>query len=290
MPETVAPSDRHATAVIDVDASVHDSASIGPYAVIGPGVEIASGCRIGPHVFIERDTRLAEDCRVGSGAVLGTDPQDLKYVGERTWLEIGPRTRIRELATLNRGTAATGKTIVGADCLIMAYAHVAHDCRLGDHVVLANAVQLAGHVHIGEWAVIGGVCGIHQFVRIGRHSMVGGASRVLQDVAPFTLAAGNPCTAYGLNRVGLRRRGFSEETLRELRDAFRRIFQSEVPVRRAADTLDVDGTPAEVRELARFVLDSARGLTTPAARADARREAEPGRRRESLVEDDPDRA
>jgi len=273
---------RHATAIIDESARIDESATIGPFSVIGPDVRIGARVRIGPHVTIERDTRIGDDCRVWPGAVLGTDPQDLKYVGERTWLEIGRRTRIREYATLNRGTAATGKTVIGEDCLLMAYSHVAHDCRIGDHVVLANAVNLAGHVHIGEWAILGGVSGVHQFVRIGRHSMVGGASRVLQDVAPYTLVAGNPCTAYGLNRIGLRRRGFSEEALATLRTAYRRLFQSEVPTRRAAEELRTAPAAAEVRELARFVLDSARGVTTPAGRADAG--APP------FGEDDPDAA
>lgn len=266
---------RHTTAIIDRSATIDESATIGPFSVIGPDVEIGARARIGPHVIIERDTRVGDDCRVWPGAVLGTDPQDLKYVGERTWLEIGPRTRIREYATVNRGTAATGRTVIGGDCLLMAYSHVAHDCRVGDHVVLANAVNLAGHVHIGEWATIGGVSGVHQFVRIGRHSMVGGASRVLQDVAPYTLVAGNPCTAYGLNRVGLRRRQFPDETLAALKAAFRRLFQSGTPTGRAAEALR-DGSPhAEVRELARFVLDSSRGITTPAGRADPADDAPP---------------
>ena len=266
---TLAQTGRHPTAIVDESARIHESATIGPYTVVGPDVEIGARARIGPHVTIERDTRIGEDCRVWPGAVLGTDPQDLKYVGERTWLEIGPRTRIREYATVNRGTAATGKTVVGEDCLLMAYAHVAHDCRLGDHVVLANAVNLAGHVHIGDWAIIGGVSGVHQFVRIGRHSMVGGASRVLQDVAPFTLVAGNPCRAYGLNRIGLTRRGFAVESLTELRIAFRRLFQSGTPTGRAAEELFRQSPHAEVRELARFVLDSSRGITTPAGPAGA---------------------
>lgn len=266
---------RHATAIVDDSARIDESATIGPFSVIGPGVEIGARVRIGPHVTIERDTRIGDDCRVWPGAVLGTDPQDLKYVGERTWLEIGPRTRIREYATLNRATAATGRTLVGEDCLLMAYSHVAHDCRLADHVVLANAVNLAGHVQIGEWAILGGVSGVHQFVRIGRHAMVGGASRVLQDVAPYTLVAGNPCTAYGLNRIGLKRRGFPEETLGELKAAYRRLFHSDVPTGRAAEELCAMSPGPEVRELARFVLDSSRGITTPAGRADAAPDAPP---------------
>ncbi|MGH7541457.1 MAG: acyl-ACP--UDP-N-acetylglucosamine O-acyltransferase [Gemmatimonadota bacterium] len=260
---------RHPTALIDEAAEIHDTAGIGPYAVIGPRVRLAADVRVGPHALIERDTRVGEGCIIAAGAVLGTDPQDLKYAGEPSSLEVGPRTVIREYATLNRGTAASGETVVGADCLIMAYAHVAHDCRIGDHVILANAVNMGGHVHIAEWAIVGGVTAIHQFVRIGCHAMVGGGSRVSRDVAPYTIAAGNPCAAYGLNLVGLRRRGFSPETLTALRSAYRRIFQSELNVGQALDELEAtDGQPEEVRRLVAFIRAGRRGVTTRRASRD----------------------
>ncbi|MFQ5677991.1 MAG: acyl-ACP--UDP-N-acetylglucosamine O-acyltransferase [Gemmatimonadota bacterium] len=257
------PGLRHETAVVDPTAVIQPSVSIGPYAVIGPNVHLGARVRVGPHVFIERDTRVGEDCFLAKGAVLGTDPQDLKYGGEATLLEVGARTIIREYATLNRGTAATGITRVGADCLLMAYAHVAHDCRIGDHVILANAVNMGGHVQIEAHASVGGVTAIHQFVRIGAHSFIGGGSRVPQDVAPYTIVAGNPCRAYGLNLVGLRRRGFSKETLVALRNAYRQVFQSELNIGRALDRLEEEPELIpEVRRLISFVRSSRRGIVT----------------------------
>lgn len=257
------PGVRHPTAVIDPAAEIHESAAVGPYAVIGPGVTIGADVRIGPHAYVERDTRVGEGCFIAKGAVLGTDPQDLKYAGEKTELIVGPRTVIREFATLNRGTRASGRTVVGSDCLIMAYAHVAHDCRIGDHVILANAVNMGGHVEIGDWAIVGGVTAIHQFVRIGCHAMVGGGSRVPQDVAPYCMVAGNPCAAYGLNTVGLRRRRFPPETIAALRDAYRKIFQSELNVGRAVEEISsLEDAPEEVRRLVEFIRASRRGITT----------------------------
>lgn len=252
---------RHATAIVDTSAVVDPTATIGPYAIIGPDVEIGPRVRIGPHAFIERDTRVAEEVHISKGAVLGTDPQDLKYAGERTFLHIGARTRIREFATLNRGTAASGVTTIGEDCLIMAYAHVAHDCRIGDNVVLANAVNMGGHVEIEEWAIVGGLTALHQFVRIGRHAMVGGASRVSKDVAPYTLAAGSPCHTVGINRIGLSRRGFDPDAVRALGRAFRRLFRGGETIRAAIEAMDLAGEPEEVAHLVEFLETSERGVT-----------------------------
>ncbi len=257
------PGLRHPTALVHPDAQVAPTASIGPYSIIGPRVTLGDGVQVGPHVLVERDTTVGEECRLAKGAVLGTDPQDLKYEGESTVLEVGARTVVREYATLNRGTAASGRTVVGADCLVMAYVHVAHDCRIGDHVILANAVNMGGHVEIGDWAIVGGVTAIHQFVRIGAHAFVGGGSRVPQDVAPYLTVAGNPCAAYGLNTVGLRRRGFPAETLQGLRRAYRKIFQSGLNIGQALDELEAeDGHPPEVRRLIAFIRESRRGITT----------------------------
>jgi len=254
---------RHPTAVIDPQAELAESVIVGPYTVIGAGVTIGERVRIGPHAYIERETTIGDDCQIATGAVLGTDPQDLKYAGEHTFLEIGPRTVIREYATLNRGTAASGKTTVGSDCLIMAYVHVAHDCRIGNHVILANAVNMGGHVEIADWAIVGGVTALHQFVHIGEHAFVGGGSRVPQDVAPYVTVAGNPCAAFGLNITGLRRRGFSKEAVAALRSAYRAIFQGELNTRQALDRLDEEGPhPEEVQRLIQFIRDSSRGITT----------------------------
>jgi UDP-N-acetylglucosamine acyltransferase len=216
----------HPTALVDPSAELAPGVSVGPYSIIGPGVRVGARTRIASHVLIERDTQVGEECTISQGAVLGTDPQDLKYMGEPTTLVVGDRTVIREYATLNRGTAASGLTSVGSDCMLMAYTHVAHDCRLGNHVILSNAVNMAGHVTIDDWAIVGGLTPIHQFVRIGQHAFVGGASRVAKDVPPFVKAAGSPMQLYGLNSVGLQRRGISEEVRRELKRAYRLFFAS----------------------------------------------------------------
>ncbi len=254
----------HATAIVHPDARVDPSAHVGPGTVIGPGVEIESGVRIGACAVIYRDTRIGAGSRISNGASVGTDPQDLKYAGEPTRLEIGERTTIREFCTLNRGTAATGLTRIGSDCLLMAYTHVGHDCDIGDHVILANAVQLGGHVTIGDRAILGAGVGVHQFTRIGAHSFVGGMSRVVQDVAPYLLVVGNPCAARGINLIGLQRRGFSKNSIAALRTAYRDLFRSRsLNLGQAADELESRGelTP-EVDNLIAFIRASERGIVT----------------------------
>ncbi len=216
----------HPTAIIDDAAELGEGVVVGPYSIVGPGVTVGARTRIASHALIERDTAVGEDCVISHGAVLGTDPQDLKYRGESTRLVVGDRTVIREYATLNRGTSALGYTRVGSDCMLMSYVHVAHDCQLGDHVILSNAVNMAGHVTIGDWAIVGGMTPIHQFVRIGAHSFIGGQSRISKDIPPFVKAEGIPVQLYGLNSVGLQRRGISEETRRELKRAYRLFFAS----------------------------------------------------------------
>jgi len=211
----------HPTAVVEAGAVLGADVRIGPYALVGAGVEIGDGADIGGHAVLAGRTRIGAGARVFPFASVGSEPQDLKYEGEASALEIGARTIVREHAQLNTGTAGGGMlTRVGADCLIMAGAHVAHDCRIGDRVVLANNVLLGGHCLVEDGAVIGGGAAIHQFVRIGRLAMVGGLSGVEQDVLPFTTAVGNRARLTGLNLVGLRRRGIGRETVRNLREAF----------------------------------------------------------------------
>ncbi|MDH3272146.1 MAG: acyl-ACP--UDP-N-acetylglucosamine O-acyltransferase [Gemmatimonadota bacterium] len=255
--------DVHPSAIVHDDAVLGDGVRVGPWALIGPGVRIGANTEIGPRVFIEKDTILGEDCTISNGAVLGTDPQDLKYKGEHAILEIGDRTIIREFATLNRGTAASGRTAVGSDCLLMAYTHVAHDCEIGNHVILANAVNMAGHVTIEDWVIVGGLTPIHQFVRIGAHAFVGGGSRIAQDVPPYCRAAGNPPKLYGLNTVGLERRGLSQEVRAALKQTYRMLFQGDVALTKALDRAEeeVVGVP-EVRHLIQFIRASERGITT----------------------------
>ena len=252
----------HPSAIVDPAARLGQGVVVGPWAMIGAGVEVGDGTEIGPRVLIERDTVLGEDCRLFNGAVLGTDPQDLKYQGEPTVLEVGDRTVIREFATLNRGTNASGRTVVGSDCMIMAYAHVAHDCELGNHVILSNSVNMAGHVLIEDWVIVGGITPIHQFVRIGAHAFVGGGSRIAQDVPPYCRAAGNPPALFGLNTVGLERRGFSEEVRAALKKTYRILFQSKLNVAQAVARVDEE-VPAlpEVLHLVSFLQSSDRGVT-----------------------------
>lgn len=223
----------HPTAMVHEEADLAADVSVGPWSIIGPGVAVGAGTVIGSHVLVERDTVIGRDCRIHHGAVLGTDPQDLKFEGEETQLVVGDRTVIREYATLNRGTRAAGRTEVGSDCMLMAYVHVAHDCRVEDHVILSNAVNMGGHVTIEAWAIVGGMTPIHQFVRVGTHAFVGGASRVSKDVPPYVRAAGSPLELSGLNSVGLRRRGFEDEVRLELKRAYRMFVASELNVSQA---------------------------------------------------------
>jgi UDP-N-acetylglucosamine acyltransferase len=251
----------HPAAHIHDDATLGPDVAVGPGAVVGPGVVVGARTTIGSNALIERDTILGEDCVIAHGAVLGTDPQDLKFGGEETQLVVGARTVIREYATLNRGTSASGRTSVGSDCLIMAYTHVAHDCQIGDRVVLANAVNMGGHVTIGDWAIVGGMTPIHQFVRIGTHAFVGGASRVHKDVPPYVRAAGNPMEMSGLNGVGLRRRGFGPEVRRELKRAYRLIYGSPLNLTQALARAREELEPLpEVQTFLDFFEGSERGV------------------------------
>ncbi len=251
----------HPTAVIDRDAELGRDIVIGPYAVVGPGVKLGDGTRVKPHAVIERNAIVGPGCEIGVGAVIGGDPQDLKYRGEPTRVEVGEGTHIREYVTVNRGTAATGRTVIGRGCYLMSYAHVAHDCVLEDDVTLANAVQLGGHVHLEAQSSIGGSSAVHQFARVGTWAFVGGGSRVAQDVPPYAKAAGSPLKLYGINAVGLRRAGLSSECRLALKHAFRLLFNSDLTTSEAIDRLR-SGGPAfpEVARLLDFFGETERGV------------------------------
>ncbi|HUR92626.1 MAG TPA: acyl-ACP--UDP-N-acetylglucosamine O-acyltransferase [Gemmatimonadaceae bacterium] len=251
----------HPTAIVADDARLASGVEIGPFAIVGPGCEVAEGCIVAPRATLERNVKLARNVRVGIGAVLGGDPQDLKFQGEDTSVEIGEGTVIREYSTINRGTSESFRTTVGRNCFIMSYVHLAHDCHLGDGVILANGVQLAGHVRIEDRAILSGLSAVHQFVRIGRHAFVGGCSRVSKDIPPFLKAVGNPVKLYGLNTVGLQRAGFEEATLRELKRAYRLFFNSDLNITQALERAeqDLEQRP-EVKELIRFLEASGRGV------------------------------
>jgi UDP-N-acetylglucosamine acyltransferase len=252
----------HATAIISPRAELGPGVTVGPYSIIGPDVRIGEGTEIGSHVLIDRDTTIGKGCRIFKGAILGTDPQDLKYKNEKTFLVVGDHTQIREYATLHRGAKEECETRVGSGCLIMAYAHVAHDCVVGDGVILANSVNMAGHVVIEDHVIIGGVTPIHQFVRIGRHAFIGGGSRVNQDVPPFVRAVGNPLSLSGLNSVGLLRHGFDEDVRLELKRAYRIFFRSDLNISRAAETAKAELKPLEeVLYFIDFMMTSERGVT-----------------------------
>lgn len=232
-----------------------------PFAMIGPGVEIGRDTVIGSMALVEKNTHIGEGCCISHGAVVGTDPQDLKYESETTFLRIGDRTTVREFATVNRATQEGESTIIGSDCLIMAYAHVAHNCVVGDHVVIVNAVNIAGHVSIGDYAIIGGMTAVQQFVRIGAHSYVGGACRVPKDVPPFFKIGGVPTRPIEVNTVGLLRRGFPEETLNRLRQCYRLLYLSDLNTTQALRRIseEVNSTP-ETTALVEFIEQSQRGI------------------------------
>jgi UDP-N-acetylglucosamine acyltransferase len=251
----------HRSALVDPAAQVGEDVSVGPFSILGPNVVIGDHCQIAAHVVIERNTRLGNGVRVGYGSVLGADPQDLKYKGEETWVEIGDATIIREYCTINRGTPATGKTTVGQRCFIMTYVHIAHDCVIGDDVILANSIQMAGHVTVDDRAIISGLVPIHQFVRVGTFAFVGGGSRVNQDVPPFTKAVGNPVHLYGLNSVGLQRAGFSPEVKLALKKAYRLVFNSHLTVSQGIGRARTEiPAVAEVETFLRFIEASQRGV------------------------------
>ncbi|HET9454483.1 MAG TPA: acyl-ACP--UDP-N-acetylglucosamine O-acyltransferase [Gemmatimonadaceae bacterium] len=251
----------HPTAIVSRKASLADDVRVGPFAIIGDGCELASGCTIAAHAVLERNVKLAANVKVGVGSVLGGDPQDLKFKGEETTVEVGEGSTIREYATINRGTAQSLKTTVGRHCFIMSYVHLAHDCHVGDGVIISNATQLAGHVTVEEKAILSGVSAVHQFALIGRYSFIGGCSRVAKDVPPYVKAVGNPVKLYGLNTVGLQRNGFSEETIRELKRAYRLFFKSELNVSQAKARAESElQRIPEVEEFLRFFERSDRGV------------------------------
>jgi len=251
----------HPTALVHPDADVAADVTVGPFAIIGEGCVVRSGCSIAARATLERNVLLADGVSVGVGSVLGGDPQDLKYRGEHTTVEVGQGTTIREYSTINRGTTQSFKTTIGAACFIMSYVHLGHDCHVGDGVILSNGVQLAGHVTIDEKAIISGVTAVHQFTKIGRFSFIGGCSRVSRDVAPYVKAVGNPIRLYGLNSVGLERNGFSEDVRLELKRAYRLFFKSELNLSQARERAEAELKPyPEVQEFLRFFDESGRGL------------------------------
>jgi UDP-N-acetylglucosamine acyltransferase len=254
----------HASAIIDADTSIAADVEIGPYSVIGPGVTIGAGTVIGPHVVVMGPSKIGRDNRIYQFASVGEAPQDKKYQGELTTLDLGDRNIIREYVTLNRGTAdGFGKTVIGSDNLFMAYSHVAHDCIVGDHCVFANAASLSGHVEVGDHAILGGFTSVHQFTQIGARAFCGLGSVVTQDIPPFSTAAGNRARVVGINKEGLKRKGFSAELIRALHKSFRELLKSKGSKEDAIKNLEpLCAEFPEVRMFVDFVNNSKRGIAS----------------------------
>ncbi len=249
-------------AVVSPQAQLAADVSVGPFSIIGPGVEIGPGSVVGPHVVINGPTRIGAGNRFFQFASIGDAPQDKKYQGEPTRLEIGDRNVFRECCTVNRGTTHDkGVTRVGNDNLFMAYSHVAHDCVVSDNVVFANCASLAGHVEIGDWVTLGGLTAVHQFVKIGAYAFVGGGAIVTRDTPPYVMVTGNPAEPHGINAIGLKRRGFTDDQIRNLREAYRILYRSDLKLAEAVDKLRaLAEDQEEVRALVEFIGTSTRSL------------------------------
>ncbi len=253
--------DIHPTAIIHPGAELGENVQIGPYAVIQDDVIIGDNTIIETGVFLDSGTRVGKNCKIAHRAILGSPPQDLKYANEKTYLEIGDNTTIREFATLNRGTTYHYKTVIGSNCLLMAYAHVAHDCIIGDNVIIANAVNMGGHVEIDNHATVGGLTAIHQFVKIGQYAFVGGGLRVNKDVPPYIRAMGEPIRYGGTNFIGLSRKGFDKEIILEIKRAYKLIYQSKYTIKEALVAIEEQLHPyPEIKSIVEFVKRSERGL------------------------------
>lgn len=252
----------HQTAVIDPDAELEETVSVGPYAVIGPGVYVGAGTTIGPHAVIRGPTRIGRDNQIFQFTSIGEMPQDKKYGGEATRLEIGDRNVVREFATLHRGTAQDAfVTRVGNDNLLMAYTHVAHDCRIGDHVIMANAASLGGHVHVDDWAILGGFTIVHQFCRLGGHSFSAMGSVLTKSVPPYVTVGGHPAQPRGINTEGLRRRGFSDQAIQDIKRAYKLLYMSQLKLEDAVAAIrELCPSCPQLVIMADFVAQSDRGI------------------------------
>jgi UDP-N-acetylglucosamine acyltransferase len=251
----------HRTAIVESDAKFADGVVIGPYCIVGKGVKIGKNTRLSSHVFIE-ETEIGRDCIIYPFTSIGLPPQDVKYKGEKTKVKIGDRNIIREYITIHRASIGGDYvTEIGNDNFLMAYVHIAHDCKIGNFIIMANAATLAGHVIVEDYAVIGGLVAVHQFTRIGAHSMIGGFSGVGQDIPPYTTASGSRAKLYGLNTTGLRRRGFDESTINDLKQAYRILFRSKLTLKEAIDKIRNEiNQSKEIKHLLQFIEKNKRGI------------------------------
>ncbi len=251
----------HPSAVVDPAASIGEGTEIGPFCDIGPGVEIGPDCRLLGHLTVAGSTKIGARNTFYPGSVIGHRSQDLKYTGEPTFLEIGDDNSFSEFCTVNRGTLPGTKTVIGNHGNFLAYSHVAHDCTVGDHVIFSNNGTLGGHVIVEDHAIIGGLSGVHQFCRIGRHAIIGGCTKIVQDVPPYMIADGNPAEIRGINQVGLERRGFSAEDVKALRECYRFLYRSNLNVKQSCEEIASSIAASEVRDhLLAFIAESKRGI------------------------------
>jgi len=252
----------HPTAIISKNASIGNDIIVAPYVIIEDGTEIGNNCEIGPHAVLYRGARLGNKVKIMQAVSVAHVPQDLKFGGEDSLFIIGHNTVIHEYVTLHRGTKETGKSQIGKNCLLMAYCHVAHDCSIGDNCIIANTVQIAGHVHIEDWVILGGIVSVHQFVIIGQHSMIGATSYITQDVPPYIIVAGTPAKYFGLNVIGLRRRGFSNEDIGTLKEAYNYLYDKSLNISQAKAKIDAElSDNKHVKNVLDFLERSKRGIS-----------------------------
>ncbi|MGE8547808.1 acyl-ACP--UDP-N-acetylglucosamine O-acyltransferase [Alcaligenes sp. Marseille-Q7550] len=259
----------HETAIIEAGATLADDVEVGAYSIIGANVTIGAGTKVGPHCVIDGHTTIGRDNHFYRFCSIGGMPQDKKYAGEPTRLEIGDGNTVREYVTINTGTVQdVGVTRVGSDNWIMAYVHIAHDCQVGDHTIIANSVQLAGHIHIGDWAILGGLTAVHQFVRIGAHSMIGGTSSVRQDIPPYVIGAGDPFRPVGINSEGLGRRGFTPDSIAAVKECYKLLYRRKLTIEQAAEEMQQlqqaqPDSAAAIQIMVDFLNASSRGISRP---------------------------
>lgn len=248
---------------ISTKAKIGTNVIVGDFTVIKDDVEIGNNVEVGSNVIIDNGARISDNVKLHHGAVISTIPQDLKFGGEVTTLEIGKNTVVREYATLNRGTTASGKTVVGEDCLLMAYAHVAHDCRVGNNVIIANCGNLGGHVEVDDWAIVGGIVAVHQYIKIGTHSILAGFTKAVKDIPPYIMAGDNPMKFEGLNIIGLKRRGFTPEQIDEIKEFYRLLYKSGLNISDAIQNIKQTlPKTKEITNILTFISRSTRGILT----------------------------
>ena len=263
MPRTI-----HPTAIVDSSAEIGDDVEIGPYSIIGPGVVIGDGCWLQHHVTVCGPTTIGKQNKFFAFTSIGQQTQDLKYHAEPTYLDIGDNNSFREFCTVNRGTLPETRTIIGHQNHFLAYCHIAHDCVVGSHVIFSNNGTLAGHVTVEDYVILGGLTAVHQFCRLGTHAITGGCAKVVQDIAPYTIADGNPARARGVNVTGLKRHGYTDEDVMELRRAYRTLYRSKLNITQALDSLRETKPSANVQRLMDFVASSQRGIVKAGRGAD----------------------